>query len=283
MILPICDVTRIELELTSTCNLECPLCLRQTHPETKIKIKHRTKDDIINQVKSYNNLKYITIAGPTSEPTLHPELFEIIKELIKLDLEISLYINGDTHNDDYYRKLGLIFKSAKGHIYFTVCGSTQELHSKYRVNSKLDDVVRRFKIVDKWSKKGILTWLVFNYNIDDFNENYKMFKDYETEYFYTLPIQEHFNIDSDIHLPEPQHSVYNNINRNAIDYDCPAKKFGFHLISCDGEVNPCSLYKIYGTDRCFECSKNNAEFLREHKIMHVAEPEDDISEIEMRI
>lgn len=277
------NIKRIELELTSTCNLDCPLCMRSIHPELITKLKYRSKDEILNQIKSYKNLKYVTLAGPISEPTLHPEFFEILSELKKLNLEISLFINGNTHNDAFYRKLGLIFKDAIGHVYFTIAGSTQELHEKYRVNSNLENVIRRFKIVDKWSNKAILTWLVFNYNKDDFDENYKLFEDYNTEYFYTLPVQEHFNLDIDIHLPEPQHSVYKRINRNDANINCPALNYGFEMVYHDGSTALCTLNKLYGDKHCFECSVNNADLLRRNKIYHVSEPEDETSEIELRI
>ena len=50
------------------------------------------------------NLKYITIAGPTSEPTLYPDLFKLLIYLSKRKLEISLYINGNTQNTNYYKQ-----------------------------------------------------------------------------------------------------------------------------------------------------------------------------------
>ena len=276
-------IKRVELELTNTCDLVCKLCYRQTHPECVSGIKHRSKDEVIEQVKGYENLQFITLAGPTSEPTLHPELFDILRELIDMDLEISLFINGGTHDENFYRKLAVIFRRAKGNIYFTVCGSTQELHERYRVGSSLEKVIKHFKIVDKISDKAVMTWLIFNYNEDDFNKNKHMFDGYHTEYFYTLPIQEHFELDSDIHLPEPLHSAYKEIDRTDTESRCTAENYGFELISCDGTTNPCNLYKLYGKDRCFECTTKNAEFLRRHKIYHVCEPEDEYSEDDLRL
>ena len=161
------DIIRLELELTSTCNLQCPLCIRTIDQNSiNTKIKYRPLSEIINQLEEaqFNNLKYITIAGPISEPTLYPDLFELLKYLNKRKLEISLFINGDTHDDLYYKKLGIIFRSGVGHIYFTICGSTQELHSKYRVGSSLEKVLNNLDIVKKYSDKAILTWIIFNYN-----------------------------------------------------------------------------------------------------------------------
>jgi len=286
--LPLEDIIRIELELTSTCNLECVLCSRETHPEFNESNKFRPLLEITKQLDTYKNLQYVTLAGPTSEPTLYPYLFDLIKYLILRDIEISLFINGDTHNELYYKKLGIIFQKAEGSIYFTICGSTQELHSKYRVNSNLSRVLFNLDIIDKYTSSAVLTWIVFEYNEADFEKNYKQYSaKYCTEYFYTLPVAEHYNIKKDgIHLPNKLSEVYNEINRNdtdITDIKCPALSYKFTLISSSGESNPCNLYKNFGTKHCFECSKKNSELLRRNKIYHLAEPEDEISEIDLRI
>lgn len=284
--LPAGDVIRLELELTSTCNLKCPLCIRTIVGEPEAGLM-RPFVDIKHQLDGYPNLKYVTIAGAVCEPTTYPELFDVIVYLRKRGIEISLYINGDTKSDAYYMKLGLVFRECSGHIYFTICGSTQELHSKYRVNSRLDRVLSRLDIVNKYSgNKGILTWIVFNYNEQDFLDNYQHYKErYNTEYFYTLPMTEHFRTNSVIRLPDRLHKVYlSQVDRT--DFEnvvCPANKNGFVQITYDGGVHPCSLHRLYGESHCFECSKNNLAVLRKNKIFNVAEPESEDSEIDLRL
>jgi MoaA/NifB/PqqE/SkfB family radical SAM enzyme len=280
------DIVRLELELTSTCNLKCPLCIR-TITDIPKNTKHRSVKEIIFQLEEYKNLKYVTIAGAISEPTNHPGLFEIIVYLKKRNIEISLYINGDTKNKLYYTKLGVLFRNCEGNIYFTICGSTQELHEKYRVNSKLSRVLNNLDTINRYSNnKGILTWIVFNYNQEDFEKNYKKFKEkYRTEYFYTLPVNEHFNLKNEIHLPQKLKKIYEErIDRKDFkDIVCPANKNNFVQISHEGKVYPCSLYRLYGEKNCFECSTKNMAILRENKIFNVAEPESEDSELPMRL
>ena len=277
------NITRIEIELTDTCNLNCVLCSRETHPEFNTSEKYRGLKEIQDQLDQYKNLKYITIAGPRSEPTLYPHLFDLIKYLRDKDLEISLFINGDTKDNIYYGKLSLLFRTCKGSIYFTVCGSTQELHEKYRVGSSLEKVLEHFNIVHKLSNKAVLTWIVFNYNEQDFKDNYKKFSRYNTEYFYTLPVDEHFDLNTGINLPQELRKAYNKIDKTESNIKCPAEAYNFALISSDGSVNPCSLYKNFKEEHCFECGNNNAKILRENKIYHIAECEDETSEQELRI
>jgi MoaA/NifB/PqqE/SkfB family radical SAM enzyme len=284
---PNSDIRRLELELTSTCNLKCPLCIRSLGVMDIPKNEYRTLEDIVAQLDTYPNLEYITVAGAIAEPTSHPHLLELIKYVKGRGIELSLYINGDTRTDDYYVKLGVLFRNCNGNVYFTMCGSTQELHEQYRVNSNLKRVLHRLDIINRYSNnKGILTWIVFNYNEADFLDNYQQFKDlYRTEYFYSLPIAEHFKLSSNIRLPEKLSAIYNDrIDRTDFgNIKCPANSSNFVQITYDGKVNPCSLYRLYGEKNCFECSSKNLAVLRSNKIFNVAEPETEDSEIDLRL
>lgn len=279
------DIVRLELELTSVCNLRCPLCIREVIdlPRTPVL---RSYEEITNQLDSFSSLKYVTIAGAVSEPTTHPDLFKLLIYLKRREIEVSLYINGDTHTDDYYKRLGAMFHGSGSRVYFTICGSTQELHSRYRVNSQLDRVLRRLDIVNRFSgDRGVLTWIVFNYNEQDFNANYSEYQQrYDTEYFYTLPFDEHFVRNSTIRLPDRLRDAYNQVDRTDFsNIVCPANDRKFVQITHSGQVVPCSLYRMFGTSHCFECSSKNMELLRRNKIFNIAEPESEDSELPMRL
>jgi MoaA/NifB/PqqE/SkfB family radical SAM enzyme len=247
-------------------------------------VKYRPLDEWIAQLDQYTNLKYVTIAGPTSEPTLYPHLFDLIRYLNKRDVEISLFINGDTYNDLYYKKLGVIFRQSRGHVYFTICGSTQELHEKYRVGSNLSNVLRRLDIIEQYSGKGILTWIIFNYNKNDFEQNHAKFNKYKIQSFNTLPVDEHFELSGNIRLPDDEHAAYALVDKTDLnDITCPAYTYKFNLIGADGEVHPCGLHRMYGESHCYECSEKNSNILKEHKIYRLAEAESEDSEIPLRI
>jgi len=280
------QIRRIEIELTSICNLKCPLCIREVVGIGNEEPSWRELAEIEEQLDSFPNLQYVTIAGAIAEPTSYPYLIELLGYLRQRNIEISLYINGDTRNDSYYRKLGIVFRLCKGYVYFTICGSTQELHEKYRVGSKLERVLRRLDIVKRFSgNKVILTWIVFNYNEEDFHQHYQEYKSkYNTEFFYTLPMNEHFNLDGDIHLPIALHNIYlNGIDRSIFPTTCVANNNNFLQITNDGKEVPCSLYRLYGESHCFECHTKNLDTLRRNKIFNVAESENETSEKPLRL
>ena len=280
------QVRRIEIELTSVCNLKCPLCVREVVGIGNENPLWRSLEEIKEQLDKFTNLEFVTIAGAIAEPTSYPDLFGLLIYLRKRDIEISLYINGDTRNDAYYTKLGVVFRECKGYVYFTICGSTQELHGHYRVGSKLNRVLRRLDIVKRYSgDRTILTWIVFNYNEEDFHQNYQEYKDkYKTEFFYTLPMDEHFELGGNIRLPDAQHEIYmKGVDRSNFPTECVANKNDFLQITNDGKEVPCSLYRLYGESRCFECSAKNTNLLRRNKIFPVAESETETSEKDLRL
>ena len=119
------SIEEIELELTGTCNLDCPICLRTNNPK-KNKL---SGDQWINIIKSFPNLKRVCIAGSYTEPTLHKDLFKIIKYIGMTNLQCEFYTNSSLHSRDYWKELGNIFPN-NIKIYFTICGTTEELHQK---------------------------------------------------------------------------------------------------------------------------------------------------------
>ena len=93
------EIHEIEIELTGTCNLSCPLCARNNPAAKHLLIKnHRPFEEIIKQIESFPNLKRICLAGIISEPTLYKDFKSLIIYLGTTNLSIELYSNADTHN-----------------------------------------------------------------------------------------------------------------------------------------------------------------------------------------
>ena len=86
-------VRRITIEITSQCNLRCIHCYHPDH-----KIQYLDKQNIVEVVKQFKELglSYVTLTG--GEPLMHPDLFEIIRELKRLNVFIDIYTNGTLIN-----------------------------------------------------------------------------------------------------------------------------------------------------------------------------------------
>ena len=258
------DIIDCEVELTGYCNLKCQLCMRQyKDAQSILGVNIRPVSDWINQLNQYPNLKSICIAGIISEPTLYPELFQFIKYLKSRNITIELYTNANTHTPQWWKELNDNYLTECDKVIFTICGSTQELHEKYRVGSSLQQILDNAAAFRDLTKKNDwIQHIKFQYNIDDFNQNMGPIIDQFSNkiLIHSSAYNERFNIiDRSTGLTMVRHlsTIYDRIanianqkkvNLGLTAIDC--KSFETKFISFDqyGRQFPCFLYRLYSPD-----------------------------------
>ncbi len=158
----------IELDLTTICNARCPLCYRNTRNFSGKyrKAFYRSYDEIATQILSFRNLKTVYLIGQLSEPTTHPEFLKILAYVKSLDLTVKICTNGDLHDDSFWRELGGIL-SDEDEVWFTLCGSTQDMHEHYRVNTSLERILHHAEALRSVRKIDCAKCLRFRYNQED--------------------------------------------------------------------------------------------------------------------
>lgn len=107
----------------------------------------------------------MTVGGVCSEPTLHPRLLDILDWLAEKPFKTELYTNASLYSPDWWRALKNHLNE-KSVAVFTVCGTTQALHERYRVGSDLNRVlanVEAFADGDNY----LLQYIRFEYNRHD--------------------------------------------------------------------------------------------------------------------
>ena len=297
------QIHEIELELTGTCNLQCPLCARSNPDAQHLLVKnHRPVEEIIHQIELYPNLKRICLAGIISEPTLYKDFKRLIKYLSIRDLEIELYTNAGTYDKFWWSELGEIFPP-NIKIYFTVCGSTQELHSKYRKGSDLNKVLdhsRSFKDTYRY-KNDYIQHIKFNYNKEDFKTEamQNIISSFNNSFLIeSLPYNERFQLVNTEDFNMPSHSnVYTNLMNRSIskikreaktkpEIQCKAIETNFLSIDQFGNTTPCFLYRMYYSTKytkedandiergkhqfCFECDKSTTKLMETYNLERMA-------------
>lgn len=169
------DLTVLEIGLINKCNNVCPLCLRNDKElMSKIpKNEHLEFNALVRFLDSLPNLDRVVLMGALSEPTLYPNFFELIKYLKQRNIRVRVSTNGSTNTLDWWREFGPLLTS-EDIVRFPVDGSTDELHSKYRVGSTLEKVLSRhnaFKFKEDGSRNTeattILQHIIFQYNQHD--------------------------------------------------------------------------------------------------------------------
>lgn len=164
--LTINDIEEIEIDLTGCCNLQCPLCTRNyTHAKHLIQKNIRSLNEIQTQLNSFKNLKRMFIAGAVSEPTLYPQFLEFILYLNSRNITYEIFTNGNTHDIFWWKKLGQIVKK-QCMVCFTICGSTQKIHEKYRIGSNLQQILdnsNSYRSMN-FNKNDWIQFIRFEYN-----------------------------------------------------------------------------------------------------------------------
>ena len=285
------DIREIELELTGICNINCPLCMCNMECASHLVGKPNILpiDKWISILSKYKNTTDVFFAGNLSEPTLYPYLFDLIDYLHGRGIAVELYTNGMTHCKDWWRELSLHMKQCDK-CEFTICGSTQELHGKYRVGSKLDTILENaaaFREIG--NHNDWVQHIRFKYNQEDLalgNMDY-IFRQFSHKALIdSNAYNERFNIVDDVglNIPDCIHDKYMSIMRyglSRMDQPCHliCKSLDTKFISFDqfGNESPCFLYRIYEKTPfthhdysrilnnrrhyCFECEKNTKRLL----------------------
>ena len=235
------DIKIIEIGLLNKCNLKCPLCSRQIKNDN-LKIKYKNILDIkllITTLDYFKSLNHVKLVGAVSEPTLYPDLFELIDYLKIRNISISISTNGSTHNINWWKKLGLLLNE-NDQIIFAVDGSTQEIHQIYRVGSNLKKVLENHNTIKKFSKCiTICQFIKFNYNINDINNVKKLALDEKFDKF--KPINCYMfdkKYDNDFYINDIENK-YKLLSNNIDKIDCQTKQENFIYLNFLGELLPC--------------------------------------------
>jgi len=160
------DILEIEMDLTGTCNLRCPLCTRNyAHAKDLIKPNSRSLEEIIKQLDQFPNLEIFYLAGAVSEPTLYKDFHKFCQYLVDRKVAVELYTNGNTHDEEWWTQLGKILTS-NDRVHFVICGPTQELHETYRIGSSLEEILRHHQAFLRGNNDKIDTiqTIIFDYN-----------------------------------------------------------------------------------------------------------------------
>lgn len=158
----------VELDLTTMCNAACPLCFRnhKDFPEKFQKPFSRDACDILNQLLIFKNLKKVELIGQLSEPTTHPQFIQIVKQLKQCKKQLKICTNGDLYGDDFWSYIGQMLDD-QDEVWFTICGSTEEMHAKYRVGTSLKRILTNATALRRTRKIDGARALKFQYNKED--------------------------------------------------------------------------------------------------------------------
>lgn len=297
-------VHEIEIEFSTICNAKCPLCYRNYKSfsiSRYAKPYQRDFNDAIQQLDKFMNLDFVMLVGSMSEPTLYYKFIDIVKYLKNRHIRLEICTNGDTHDETWWKTLGKCL-DIDDKVYFTICGSTQELHSMYRKNTCLRNILSNAEALRSVQPIDYAQCIRFNYNSNDFDSIEfkrmvaKFTNVYMTETFYHKPMEtyiEQFNncILKPCKAKAQQYEVLKKFVDN-LDYsrhksktDCMAMRNNRIQIDAFGSIYPCYLFlescnsnqwdmdidKIQNLsyDCCKYCDRIVQMYARKHRLEYI--------------
>lgn len=264
------DIIEIDIETSGICNLQCPLCLSRLQQFKKFfKIKYLDINIAKRILDTFINLDQVTIAGDASEPTLYPNLFELLEYLDnRKTIYVEIFTNGSTHVKDikYWNELSKRMPD-NSNLVFTICGTTQKLHEKYRVGSKLQDILDNQFIYKECRKKNkpnfpndCMQYIYFEYNKNDNDKDIITLENKFTRHYRcnTNPIYERLLYEgfyiknkqkNDICLESNLQAKYliHIIKNKILNENISCHMYNIKQLRLDnfGKLYPCSFYKFF--------------------------------------
>ena len=162
------SVKVLHLEPTDVCNLECPLCARETDSQfDKAHHHHLTVDQIYSALGRdvIANLDKMFMCGNYGDPAAGQHTIKIYQYFRNINPAITLGMNtnGSLRTPNYWKELASILNQSRDYVVFSIDGleDTNHIYRKGAVWSKIMDNCKDF--IDAG---GSAHWdmLVYKYN-----------------------------------------------------------------------------------------------------------------------
>jgi len=151
------------ISLTDICNNKCIWCYEEGNHSEKIKyIERNTVNKILDTMCDVGIKKCILIGG---EPTLHPELYEIIDDVKKKNLSISMVTNGrQFSNVNTVKKI----KKAKINLVLSVHGWSDETYFKFtQAKHGFSDLKKSIRFLQEYEIKFGINIVLSKHTINE--------------------------------------------------------------------------------------------------------------------
>ena len=161
------DIRHVELELSSYCNANCPLCPRNLFGYT-YNTGYTAKNLTLAEVKQILNPKFIsqldkvTFEGNYGDPLMNPELLDIVDYINK---PINLFTNASMQTKTFWEKLA----KTKTTVYFALDGLS-DTHSIYRQKTDYNKIIANATAFINAGGSAVWKMIKFGHNkhqIDD--------------------------------------------------------------------------------------------------------------------
>jgi hypothetical protein len=251
------EISRLDVEITNSCNALCPQCSRTPVNGTDPKLKDFLNFEIFKKQVSPEFLKHIQLiefVGSTGDNAMHPDIYRFCEYVLEHTAgQFVLGTNGSMRDLKFWDDLGRLFNRNNAEVHFAIDG-LRDTHELYKINANWDKVIAHADSFIKAGGNAIWQMIVFEHNQNQIEECEKLSKKMGFRRFVPMA--------STRFGPNSEAKVYNKgkfshiIKKTTIDFvqekpvklynqydniiiDCQSKRTKWVSIYADGTVWPC--------------------------------------------
>jgi len=149
MIPSIHSISRIYIEPTSLCNLNCLTCIRHNWEEKPGGMEMDTFNEFLCQLDQMESVNSVMFGG-FGEPMYHPEIFNMIQSLSDRGIKTEMTTNGTMLNEDTIEKL---FQSNLSKLWVSVDSMDTDNFNRIREGGDFAKVYESLKLLKRVNQK----------------------------------------------------------------------------------------------------------------------------------
>jgi len=189
---PVTQLTKVYIEPTVACNLDCITCFRNAWDQPIGRMSEETFEHILAGLKAMQPIPEVYFGG-IGEPLFHPRTVDWVRQIKALGARVELITNGTILGEKKAREL---ITAGLDVLWVSLDGATPESYSDVRLGAELPQVVenvRRFAGMRKgghYPKPEIgVAFVAMKRNIDELPQVIKLGKSMGARHFSVSNVQ----------------------------------------------------------------------------------------------
>jgi tungsten cofactor oxidoreducase radical SAM maturase len=139
------DVKKIYIEVTTRCNFDCTTCIRNGWEEELGHMDPGVFKLLLEQIKQLPELQAVHFGG-FGEPLSHPDIFDMIDDIKKMDVKVEMITNGSLLTEQRAEKL---IESGLDTLFVSLDGPDEKLYNDIRQGADFKSVIKNIEAFNK--------------------------------------------------------------------------------------------------------------------------------------
>jgi MoaA/NifB/PqqE/SkfB family radical SAM enzyme len=189
---PVTHLTKIYIEPTVACNLDCITCFRNAWEQPIGRMSEESFEAILAGLRELDPIPNVYFGG-IGEPLFHPKTVDWIADVKALGVKVELITNGTILTE---KKSQELIDSGLDVLWVSIDGASPETYADVRMGAELPNIVRNLKRFAKmrpanhFPKPEIgIAFVAMKRNIADLPEVIKLGKSLKAKYYSVSNVQ----------------------------------------------------------------------------------------------